>query len=372
MSMIRFINPRTLEEFRGKTCLLRIDLNAKPGREKKFLRVEAVIPTIKILLKNGVRVVILSHRGRPETVNRKSQIANRKNLSLRPFIPILGKKLNQKVGFLTNFNVPANGSVFLLENLRFWKEEEKNDADFARRLAKLGDFYVNDAFAVSHRKDASVVAITKYLPSYAGLRLEKEIKTLGGILKYTTRPFVVVIGGAKVGDKLGIISYLWKRADYFLLGSGPAATFFAAKGLPIGDSLLDKNSIPKIKKFLNSKKIILPLDVKIRDKRILDIGDDTARKYCALIKKSRTVIWNGPVGSFEDKEFSEGTKAVWGAVFANHRAQIVVGGGETLASLSLIRNSMSLIPKNVFLSTGGGAMLEYLSGKKLPGIEALK
>ena len=201
---------------------------------------------------------------------------------------------------------------------------------------------------------------------------QKEIKTLGGILKYPPRPFVVVIGGAKVGDKLGIISYLWKRADYFLLGSGPAATFFAAKGLPIGDSLLDKNSIPKIKKFLNSKKIILPLDVKIRDKRILDIGDDTARKYCALIKKSRTVIWNGPVGSFEDKEFSEGTKAVWGAVFANHRAQIVVGGGETLASLSLIRNSMSLIPKNVFLSTGGGAMLEYLSGKKLPGIEALK
>ncbi len=375
--MIRYISPAILKKFRGKTCLLRVDLNAKPGREKKFLRVEAVLPTIKTLLKNGNKVVILSHRGRPR-VGRTSPrhgAGRPKQFSLRPFAAILEKKLNQEVVFLPALPrvvVPRNNKVFLLENLRFWKGEEKNDLRFARRLARLADFYVNDAFAVSHRRDASVSAITRYLPSYGGLLLEKEIKNLGGILKYTTHPFVVVIGGAKIGDKLGIIDYLWNKADYFLLGSGPAATFFAAKGLPIGDSLVDRDSIPKIKKFVGSKKLVLPLDVKIKNKQILDIGEKTAKNYSAIISKARTIVWNGPVGMFERKEFSEGTKAIWRAILANRKAQTVVGGGETLASFRLLKTKSYKLKANIFLSTGGGAMLEYLSGKKLPGITALE
>ncbi|MFH0712480.1 MAG: phosphoglycerate kinase [Candidatus Jorgensenbacteria bacterium] len=363
--MIRFISPPILKKFWGKTCLLRIDLNAKPGREKKFLRVEAVMPTIKTLLKNRNKVVILSHRGRPTTKTDSKS-------SLRPFVPILSRRLGKRVAFVSDFRLPDAGEVFLLENLRFWKEEEKNDAKFAKKLASLGDFYVNDAFAVSHRKDASVSAITRHLPSYGGLLLKKEIENLDLAAKKARKPFVVVIGGAKVGDKLGIMSYLWKKADCFLLGSGPAATFFAAKGYPIGDSLVDRRSIPKIRKFIGSKKVILPLDVEMKDKRILDIGPGTQRHYSEMIRKARTIIWSGPVGMFEKKGFSDGTKAIWMAMLKNKKARIVIGGGETLASLSLIRNSMSLIPKNVFLSTGGGAMLEYLSGKKLPGIAALE
>jgi phosphoglycerate kinase len=310
-------------------------------------------------------VVILSHRGRP-TKNKK--------LSLKPFVPILQKKLNVKVKFVTDLEISEDGDVLLLENLRFWPGEEKNDASFARRLAKLGDFYVNDAFAVSHRKDASVCAITRYLPSYGGLLLEREVKNLSAIINYSTRPFVVVIGGAKIRDKLGVIKYLWNKADYFLLGSGPAATFFAAQGLPVGQSLVDRNSIPKIKKFVGSKKLVLPLDVRVKNSQILDIGEKTAERYSEIISKARTIVWNGPVGMFEKKEFSEGTKTIWKAVLNNRKARIVAGGGETLASLGLITDNLRLITrnKNLFLSTGGGAMLEYLSGKKLPGIESLK
>ena len=363
MDMIHYINHSVLKKFRGKTAILRADLNAKPGQEKKFLRVEAILPTVKLLLKNQIRVVILSHRGRP-TKNKK--------LSLKPFAPILQKKLNVKVKFVTDLKTSEDGDVLLLENLRFWPGEEKNDASFARRLAKLGDFYVNDAFAVSHRKDASVCAITRYLPSYGGLLLEREVKNLSAIINYSTRPFVVVIGGAKIRDKLGVIKYLWNKADYFLLGSGPAATFFAAEGMPVGNSLLDKKSIPKIKKFVGSRKLILPLDVKIKNSQILDIGEKTAEKYSEIISKARTIVWNGPVGMFEKKEFSDGTKSIWKAVFRNKKSRIVIGGGETLSSFSLTGKSVSSLPKNVFFSTGGGAMLEYLSGKKLPGLESLK
>lgn len=355
-----------LEKFRGKTCLLRIDLNAKPGREKKFLRVEAVLPTLKILVKNGVRVVILSHRGRPKRYNPK--------LSLKSFAPILSRKLGKKVKFMPGLKTSGDGQIFLLENLRFYPGENKNDGKLAKKLSELGDFYINEAFAFSHRKTASMVAITKYLPSYGGLLLKKEIENLDSAVKKTRKPFVVVIGGAKVGDKLGIMSYLWKKADYFLLGSGPATTFFAAEGLPTGKSLVDEASIPKIRKFVSSKKLVLPIDIKMKDRQILDIGEKTAKRYSEIISKAGTVVWNGPVGLFEEKEFSGGTRAIWRAILKNKKARMVVGGGETLASLKLVTSYQSLVArnKNLFLSTGGGAMLEYLSGEKLPGIEALK
>lgn len=358
---IHYISPEVLKKFRGKTCLLRIDLNAKPGLEKKFLRVDAVLPTIRMLLKNGNRLIVLSHRGQP---------SRNPKLSLRPFLAILSKKLKQNIKFVSDFRIPEKGRVFLLENLRFWKGEEDDDVKFAKRLSSLGDFYVNDAFAVSHRKNASVHVVTRFLPSLGGLLLKKEIENLDSVLRKAKKPLVVVIGGAKVGDKLGVINNLWGKADYFLLGSGPAATFFVAEGLPVGESLVDRGSVSKIRRFIGSKKIVLPIDVKMEGKKILDVGEGTTRKYSTFIGKARTIVWNGPIGRFERKEFSNGTKAIWSYILKNKKARIVIGGGETLASLRLLKSGK--MPKKVFLSTGGGAMLEYLSGKKLPGIEALK
>lgn len=354
----------------GRTCLLRVDLNVEPGQERNTNRLEAIIPTIRWLLKKGKRVVILSHRGRPRRFDRR--------LTLRPFAPLLQKKLGQEVVFVPNFNslktinYKLKTRIFLLENLRFWPGEEKNDPAFARKLAALGDFYVNDAFAVSHRKNASIVAITKYLPSYSGLRLKEEVGKLGGLLKYTTRPFTVIIGGAKISDKIGVIENFWRKADYFLFGGGPANTFFAAKGLPVGDSLADKNAKFLISNYLNSEKIILPVDVKIHNRQILDIGESTIRSNSAIIRKSRTIIWNGPMGLFEKKGFEKGTVGIWKAILANRKARIVVGGGETVASLRLLGTRRLGVRENIFISTGGGAMLEYLSGKKLPGLEVLK
>jgi len=360
-----YLSKTDLKKMRGKTALVRVDLNIEPGAEKNSFRLEAILPTVRLLLSRGAKVVILSHRGRPRRYDR--------NLSLRPFASILERKLRQKVGFLKDFNFfPESGKIFLMENLRFWKGEERNDPAFAQKLARLGDFYVNDAFAVSHRKNASVHAITRYLPSYAGLLLEKELKSLSGAMRNYRRPFTVILGGAKAEDKLGVINYFWHKADKFLFGGGPANTFFSAQGLPVGNSVFSKETIPKIKKYLNSPKIVLPVDLKVADKKILDIGSRTVEKYGKIISKSKTIIWNGPPGLFEKRGFEEGTIGIWRAILKNKKAKIIVGGGETTASLSLIPHSKFLIPKNVFLSTGGGAMLEYLSGKKLPGISALE
>ncbi|KKU98598.1 MAG: Phosphoglycerate kinase [Candidatus Jorgensenbacteria bacterium GW2011_GWC1_48_8] len=366
-----YLSKTDLKKMRGKTALVRVDLNIEPGAEKNSFRLEAILPTIRFLLARGAKVVILSHRGRPR--------GRDKNLSLRPFAPILQKELKQRVEFMTvlpRMIAPQRGKVFLLGNLRFWKGEEKNDVGFARRLAALGDFYMNDAFAVPHRKNASVVAITRFLPSYAGLLLEKEIKNLGGILKYTTHPFTIILGGGKTSDKLGVMNYFWNKADNLLLGGAPANTVFVAQKLPVGNSLIDRGSTSQILKLIRKevepRKIVLPLDVKIADKKILDIGPQTVEKYSKIISKSRTVIWNGPPGLFEKKGFEKGTIGIWRAILRNRKAKIIVGGGETTASFSLIHNSKFMIPKNIFLSTGGGAMLKFLSGRKLPGIEALK
>lgn len=367
---MRYLSSQNLKKFEEKICLLRVDLNVEPGAPLDSYRLEAVLPTIRLLLKSGIKVVVLSHRGRPHSIDKK--------LSLKPFAPVLSKKIKKSVIFINNFNFGkikkqienSRQQVFLLENLRFLPGEEKNDAKLAKKLASLGDFYVNDAFAVSHRQDASVVAITKYLPSSAGLLLEREIEHLSRVMKNLRHPVALIIGGAKISDKIGVIKHFWNKADYLLLGGGPANTFFAAQGLPVGDSLVDRtsdvlNDVHNIK-----SKIVLPSDVKIKNKQILDIGERTIGEYSKIIKKSRTVIWNGPMGLFEKRGFEKGTLGMWKAILANKRAQIVVGGGETLASLSLLKTHYSL-PKNVFLSTGGGAMLAYLAGKKLPGIESL-
>jgi len=374
--------------FKGKTVLLRIDLNVEPGAPLDSYRLEAVLPTIRFLRARGARVVMMSHRGNPEAKS-MGQTANRKALSLRPFTALLLKKLREKVVFVDDADLKeakrkitaSKESFFLLENLRFWEGERKNSAQFSKRLAVLGDAYVNDAFAESHRKVASITGIPKYLPSYAGLRLEEEVKRLGGVMKKPLHPVTLVVGGAKIADKVGVIEYFWKRADAVLMGGGPANTFFAAEGVPMGDSLVDVSAFPFVKEYRDKGKIMLPVDSEVHaakgSERILDIGEVTARWFGDIVEDSKTVIWNGPMGFFEKKGFEKGTIAVWKAILAlakkNPRARIVVGGGETIASLQLLKaNNYKLKTSNLFLSTGGGAMLEFLSGEKLPGIEALK
>ncbi len=420
---MRYLSKENLRLWRGKTALLRIDLNIEAG-SKNYFRIDAVLPTMRLLLKNGVKIVILSHRGRPFL---KSKIPARNvsparnavstagwhsdaggknqnvNLSLRSFNQILAKKLKNKIIFIydiedtVKLRKEINASktkLFLLENLRFWPGEETNSPVFAKKLAILGDFYVNDAFPVSHRANASVSAVTRFIPSYAGVQFEKEIKNLHGALKNFKPPLVFILGGAKTFDKLGILKFFKNKADKFLLGGGPATTFFAAEGLPVGDSVVDKSQISKIKsqKYLGLKKIILPVDTIIEKKKILDIGPKTAKIYSDIIKHSKTIVWSGPMGFFENKRFAGGTKAIWEAIFyacENNNAKAVVGGGETVASLEATRGTtrkergmtrknfrgsqrkVSVSPR-LFLSTGGGAMLDYLAGEKLPGIEALK
>jgi phosphoglycerate kinase len=374
--MIQFIKNQTLEKFHGKKCLLRIDLNIEnPKSDLDLYRLKSVIPTINMLLKHDIKVILLSHRGRPKNKEKK--------LSLKPFTPIFEHNLRTKVMFIPNFDwteikntiEKSENKVFLLENLRFLKGEEENDKSLAKKLASLGDFYVNDAFAVSHRKNTSIVAITNFLPAFGGLLMEREIKSLDNVLSNFKHPFLVIIGGAKIKDKLGVIENFSNKADYFLLGGGPANTFLKKEGMDIGKSLFDEESIKNITKYLNEAKIILPDDYKMKNLRILDIGPKTVKIYNHFIQKASTIIWNGPMGLFEKKGFEKGTSGIWKAILKNKKAKVVIGGGETIASLKIIPKSQRLKilkAKNIFLSTGGGAMLEYLSGKKLPGIEAIK
>lgn len=325
---------------------MRVDFNVENSNDS--LRLEASLPTIKLLLKKRASVVILSHRGRPEGMNYEARSKNHE-LSLKEFVPFLKKNLKQSVTFLED--IPAalsHGKVFLMENLRFWPEEENNDLEFAKKLSKLGDFYVNDAFAVSHRENASVTQLPKFLPSYAGLLLEKEIVTLSKVMKNPEKPLVLILGGAKMEDKLPVIKNLLPKADKILLGS----------------SILNSQYFTLLRR---NKKVIKPEDYAGKKDGALDIGPETVKKYKEEIKKAKTIIWNGPVGKFEDKKYAAGSIAIAKAVVRS-KVFSIVGGGETTQLIL----ELGLRKKIGFLSTGGGAMLEFLAGKKLPGIEALK
>lgn len=400
---MKFLSDLKQKDLFGKVCLLRIDLNIKDNELKSGdcrnnLRVQAILPTIKFLVKNGAKAVLLSHRGRPRLSDKRQTTNDKKKLSLKPFAGIFEKLLKEKVEFI-NLNtgtsdvrsaknlifgtseVNKSGKIFLLENLRFDKGEEGNGKKFARKLAKLGNLYVNDAFAVSHRRNASVCAITKFLPSYAGLLLEKEIKNLDNVLRSvqddSRRVFVVILGGAKISDKIGLIKNFINKADYFLIGGGIANTFLKAQGLPVGDSLYEKDKIDFANNFLKNthstssgqEKLILPVDYLVLNKQICDIGPRTEKLYSDIIKKAHKIIWNGPMGIIEKKESRKGSEAVVVAVMKS-KAFAVVGGGETS---SLFNNKRTAAEnQRIFISTGGGAMLKYLAGEKLPGIMALK
>lgn len=384
---MRTLNASVLRRYRGKTCLLRVDLNIESNDPAGMFRLDAIIPTIKLLLRSKVKVVIVSHRGRPLPVDEGNLKPGNKvpkkvsELSLGEFAPLIATRVKVPVDFVEAYRVQAlvrtaltsTARVVLLENIRFFRGEEANDVNFAKALSKLADFYVNDAFAVSHRKNASVCAITAFLPSYAGPLLDREVRTLSGIVKGFVSPFVVIVGGAKAADKLGVIERLWGKADTFLVGGGAANTILAAEGIPVGRSLYEPDIVKDMKRYAFSGDVVLPVDVREGKRAILDIGPKTEREFARVIAGAKTIIWNGPMGLFEKKLFASGTRAVWRAILKSS-ARIVVGGGETIASANLIPNSESQLTarKNIFLSTGGSAMLLHLAGKKLPGLEALK
>jgi len=363
--MIHFLSKANPKSLRG-TALLRLDFNAEDS-----WRMEAAVPTIKFLLKHSDKVVIVSHRGRPKGFDKK--------LSLKRDVSVLEKLLGKRVRFIPHFRFneiktliqkAPRGSVFLLENIRFLNGEDADDPKLGKALASLADFYVNDSFAVEHRKNASITAVTKFLPRYAGFELEKEIDALGRAMKNPKKPLVVILGGAKVKDKLGVMKFFKEKADAFLIGGAAANTFFYLKKIPIGKSLYEKDSedLKKIAPALGYKNLVLPPDWRESDTMILDIGKKAEKLFADKIKHARTIIWSGPMGLTEKKGFDRGTRAVAKAIAANKKAFSVVGGGETVSFLEGHR----MQKKFGFISTGGSAMLVFLAGEKLAGIEALK
>jgi len=374
---MKFIDDIPQKNIQNKTCFLRLDLNVQDEELKHSIRIERSISVIKYLLKNNCKIIIISHRGRPQerrlTLTQTQTNAD-KSITLKPFVEIFKKMLKINVFFDNSFdfkkiknkiNKLLPKSILVLENIRLIKGEEKNDPKFGKILASLGDFYINDAFSVSHRKNASVCAITKYLPSYGGLEMKDELKSLNKVMTKPQKPLTLILGGAKISDKIGVIEKFYNQVDYILLGGGVANTFFSAQNIPIGDSIFEKDMIPKIKKYLNSKKIIMPKDVVFDGAKILDIGKETSKIYSDIIKSSKTVIWNGPMGLIEKKKFETGTTEVAKAI-KNSKSFALIGGGETTSFL--LKRKILKNQKSVFLSIGGGAMLEYLSGKKLPGL----
>ena len=380
----------------GKKVLLRVDFNVpiKDGKILDDFKILRQLLTIQYLIDNNCKIIIITHLGRP--------VPGEKNngLSVKPIAKKLSGFLFKEVKFINNcfgFKVGTevsqmkNKDVLMLENLRFESGEKKNSKIFAKELAKLADIYVNDAFGVSHRNHASISAIKNYLPSYAGLLLEKEVIHFEKIFN-PEKPLVVIVGGVKLDTKIPLIIKFLKKAHRILIGGAVANNFLAAHGLEVGRSSVDKKNINLVKKIINSpgkagKNIILPVDAVVGNKSsswkpeirkinriekkdyIFDIGPETIKLYAKFIKKANTLIWNGPLGMFEEDHFKSGTLAVARLVAARSSgpAYGVVGGGETVEALKLTK----MFEYVDWVSTGGGAMLAYLSGKKMPGLSGL-
>ncbi len=374
--MIRYLSVAKTKELAG-IALVRLDFNTEDD-----WRMRAVVPTLKLLLKHSAKIVIMSHRGRPAPL-RSSTAKIDKKFSLRKNAQQLERLLRRKVIFIPDFNFTKmraaithapRGSVILLENLRFDPGEEKNDSRFARQLALLGDFYVNDAFAVSHRANASVAAITKFLPSYAGLELEVEIKSLSRAMRSPKHPLVFIVGGAKAEDKLEVIKYFHGRADWLLLGGGPANTILSIRGVNVKKSVRDTNpsDLREMHLLSRSKKVVIPTDFVWHGDFIWDVGPKTVAEFSKKIATARTILWSGPLGLIEKPAYARGSIAIARAIIrataAPRRTFSISGGGETVMFLK----KYGFDKKFSFISTGGGAMIDFLAGKKLPGIAALE
>jgi phosphoglycerate kinase len=376
--MMHYLSKTDPFKLRG-IVLLRLDFNTEDD-----WRMRAVLPTIALLLKTSDKIVIASHRGRPAPVAAARLktggpgVFDRK-FSLRKNAAALGRFLGQKVIFIPNFDFveikkkisrAPRGTVFLLENLRFDPGEEKNDPGFAKKLASLADCYVNDAFAVSHRANASVAAITRLLPGYGGLELENEISSLSRVMKHPAQPLVFIVGGAKAADKLEVLRYFRKKTGSFLLGGGPANTILALRGMNVKKSVrdADPSSLRTLAAFAKLKSVVVPFDFRWHGDYIWDLGPKTERAFAAKIAAARTILWSGPLGMIERPAFAQGSIAVAKAIIRNRRAFSLSGGGETVMFLKKYKFDR----KFSFISTGGGAMIDFLAGKKLPGIESLK
>ncbi|MEJ5240191.1 MAG: phosphoglycerate kinase [Anaerolineales bacterium] len=386
-------NKKTVRDVdvRGKKVLVRVDFNVpiQDGKVGDDTRIRAALPTLTYLLQNGAALILCSHLGRPKQ-------GPDPKYSLRPVADHLARLLGQEVFFAEDCIGPKAeeaaaclqaGQVLLLENTRFHPEEEKNDPQMARQLAALADLYVNDAFGSAHRAHASTEGVAHFLPAVAGFLMEKEIQYLGAAIANPERPFVAVLGGAKIGDKIGVIRNLLTKADRILIGGGMANTFFKAQGLEVGDSLFEPEALETAKTLLEegASKIQLPSDVVIANAfsaeaehrtiprgdvpsgwRILDIGPQTVQAYGEIIRSAKTVVWNGPMGVFEFPPFAKGTFGIAQAL-AESQAVTIVGGGESVAAVQ----QSGLADRITHISTGGGASLEMLEGLTLPGVAAL-
>ena len=385
-------------DVKGKKVFVRVDFNVPMDEHQNITndtRIRATIPTIRHLLDGGAAVILACHVGRPTE-------AREPKFSTKPIVARLSELLGHEVKWAPDCVGPEAekaaaalkpGEVLLLENLRYHKEEKKNDPAFAKQLAALADIAVDDAFGVAHRAHASNVGITSYLETVAGFLMEKEINYIGKTLEAPKRPFVAIIGGAKVSDKIGVIENMIDKVDTIIIGGGMAHTFDASKGYPIGDSLCERDKIDLAKELLEKAekkgvKVVLPVDVVIADKfaadantktvdvdkipdgwQALDSGDKTSEEYVKALQGAKTVIWNGPMGVFEFDAFAKGTEAVAHAVAEATKggAVSIVGGGDSIAALK----KTGLSDQISHISTGGGATLELLEGKVLPGIDAL-
>ncbi|MDD5614430.1 MAG: phosphoglycerate kinase [Candidatus Omnitrophica bacterium] len=381
-------------EIKGKTLLMRADFNVPQDKELNITddtRIRATLTTVRYILDNSVgKLILISHLGRPD-----GKVVDK--YSLKPVAKRLQELLNEPVKFLADCVGEkikddvraAKERIILLENLRFYAEEENNDPEFSKKLASLADFFINDAFGTAHRAHASTEGVAHYIKSAAGLLLEKEIRYLGEAVQNPVRPFMLILGGAKVSDKIGIIENLLPKCDCILVGGGMAYTFLKAQGLAIGNSRLEKDKIGLAKNILDkaknlNKEIVLPIDhvivgnidndadIKICDREIpdgkmaVDIGPKTVGLFEGKLKGAKTIVWNGPLGIFETDSFSKGTKEI-AEFIGNLNCTSIIGGGDTAAAIAKFK----LEDKMTHISTGGGASLEFLEGRTLPGIAAL-
>ena len=388
------MNKKTIKdvEWSGKRALVRCDFNVPLDDDQNItddIRIREAVPTIRYLLDQGAAVVLCSHLGRP-----KGQVVD--TMRLTPVAGRLSELLNKTVNKLDDCVGPVveaavaamkPGDVVLLENLRFHAQEEKNDPAFAKQLAALGDVFVNDAFGTAHRAHASTAGVADYMPAVAGFLMQKEIDFLGSAVENPKRPFVAILGGAKISDKIGVIANLLSKADALLIGGGMANTFFKAKGYEMGDSLVEESSLDQARDLMakGGDKLVLPVDVVVADAfsadantktvgadavqpgwRVLDVGPKTVKLFAEKVSGAKTVVWNGPMGVFEMEPFAKGTFEVAKAL-AESNATTIIGGGDSAAAVE----QSGLADRITHISTGGGASLEFLEGIELPGIAVL-
>jgi phosphoglycerate kinase len=391
------MNKKTLKDVdvKGKRVFCRVDFNVpmQDGKITDETRIRAALPTINYLVEQGAKVILASHFGRP-----KGKVVE--EMRLTPVAARLGEILGKNVqkadeaygdSVKQKIEAMSEGDVLLLENVRFYPGEEKNDPELAKEFAALADVYVNDAFGAAHRAHASTEGIAHYLPAVAGFLMEKELEVLGKALSNPERPFTAIIGGAKVKDKIGVIDNLLEKVDNLIIGGGLAYTFVKAQGNEVGKSLLEEDKIDLANSFIAKAKekgvnFYMPIDAIVADDfspdantkevsinsipsdwEALDIGPKTAELYMDVIKKSKLVIWNGPMGVFEFDKFAQGTKAVAEALAESKDTYSVIGGGDSAAAVE----KLNLAEQMSHISTGGGASLEFMEGKELPGVVAL-